>query len=206
MAKHREYYKGKVVASPKSKPWWVLWICVCLWFVNAPKMVQLCKFVWVIDLLVILPNPYFRTPTCPSTPKMLWAKECTPIPHSFVVFTLDPHLSPLKNLGMCHQWYMMWYKMVFVGRFRFMFSSFKLWSVTHFQIVGFQLRDGGVIDFLLSCCNKILNAIQRHKFQGILHYFFHHHQVHNRLLILKSSIIIILIHEMDKKNKYTCNS
>ncbi len=26
-----------VVASPKSEPWWVLWICVCPWFVRAPK-------------------------------------------------------------------------------------------------------------------------------------------------------------------------
>jgi hypothetical protein len=34
--------KGKVVASPKSKSWWVLWICVCPWFVHAPKVLQLC--------------------------------------------------------------------------------------------------------------------------------------------------------------------
>jgi hypothetical protein len=33
--------KGKVVASPKSKPWWVLWIQVCPWFVLAPKVLQL---------------------------------------------------------------------------------------------------------------------------------------------------------------------
>ncbi len=24
--RHKVYYKGKVVASPKSKPWWVLWV------------------------------------------------------------------------------------------------------------------------------------------------------------------------------------
>jgi hypothetical protein len=29
--------RGKVVASPKSGPWWVLWIHVCPWFVRAPK-------------------------------------------------------------------------------------------------------------------------------------------------------------------------
>ncbi len=53
--------RGKVVASPKSGPWWVLWIHVCLWFVWAPKcssyaltnlLFVLCRFVWVIDLLV----------------------------------------------------------------------------------------------------------------------------------------------------------
>jgi hypothetical protein len=30
--------KGKVVASPKSGSWWVLWILGCSWFVLAPKM------------------------------------------------------------------------------------------------------------------------------------------------------------------------
>jgi len=30
--------RGKVVTSPKSGPWWILWICVCPWFVHALKM------------------------------------------------------------------------------------------------------------------------------------------------------------------------
>jgi len=30
--------RGKVVASPKFGPWWVLWVSVCLWFVRAPKV------------------------------------------------------------------------------------------------------------------------------------------------------------------------
>jgi hypothetical protein len=34
--------RGKVVASPKFGLWWVLWIRVCLWFVLAPKVLQLC--------------------------------------------------------------------------------------------------------------------------------------------------------------------
>jgi hypothetical protein len=29
--------RGKVVASPKSGPWWVLWVQVCLWLVLTPK-------------------------------------------------------------------------------------------------------------------------------------------------------------------------
>jgi len=41
VAKHKEYYKGKVVASPKSGLWWVLWVRVCSWLVRAPKMFQL---------------------------------------------------------------------------------------------------------------------------------------------------------------------
>ncbi len=36
------YYKGEGVASPKSGPWWVLWVWVCSWLVLAPKMFKLC--------------------------------------------------------------------------------------------------------------------------------------------------------------------
>ncbi len=42
MAKHKVYYKRKVMASPKSGPWWVLWVRVCPWLVLTPKMFQLC--------------------------------------------------------------------------------------------------------------------------------------------------------------------
>jgi hypothetical protein len=33
--------RGKVMASPKFGPWWVLWIRVCSWLVRAPKMLKL---------------------------------------------------------------------------------------------------------------------------------------------------------------------
>jgi hypothetical protein len=58
--------RGKVVATPKSRPWWVLWICVCPWLVYAPKCYNyawtnllfcLCKFMWVSEVLVNLANP-----------------------------------------------------------------------------------------------------------------------------------------------------
>jgi len=57
---------GKVVASFKSGLWWVLWVQICLCFIHAPKCFNyiltnwsfsLCKFVWVIELLVNLPSP-----------------------------------------------------------------------------------------------------------------------------------------------------
>jgi hypothetical protein len=65
MARHKLYYKGKVVASPKSGLWWVLWVHVCPWLVHAPKcsnytptnLFGLCKSVWVIEVLVNLPSP-----------------------------------------------------------------------------------------------------------------------------------------------------
>jgi hypothetical protein len=34
--------RGKVVASPKSRLWWVLWVRVCPWLVLEPKVFQLC--------------------------------------------------------------------------------------------------------------------------------------------------------------------
>ncbi len=34
--------RGKVVASPKSGAWWVLWVRICPWLVQEPKVLKLC--------------------------------------------------------------------------------------------------------------------------------------------------------------------
>jgi hypothetical protein len=34
--------RGKMVASPKSRSWWVLWVRVCMWLVLTSKVLQLC--------------------------------------------------------------------------------------------------------------------------------------------------------------------
>ncbi len=55
MERHIVYYKGKGVASLKSRPWWVLWVQVCLWLVLAPKVFQLCTnqlVVWFVQIRV----------------------------------------------------------------------------------------------------------------------------------------------------------
>ncbi len=47
--------RGKVVASLKSRPRWVLWICVCMWLVHAPKVLQLLinqLIVWFVQVRV----------------------------------------------------------------------------------------------------------------------------------------------------------
>jgi hypothetical protein len=58
--------RGKVVASPKSRSWWVLWVRICPWLVLTSKVFQMCTnqlIVWFVQvrvnewLLVILPNP-----------------------------------------------------------------------------------------------------------------------------------------------------
>jgi hypothetical protein len=47
--------RGKVLASPKFRPWWILWIHVCLWWVCAPKVLQLHTnqlVVWFVQVYV----------------------------------------------------------------------------------------------------------------------------------------------------------
>jgi hypothetical protein len=47
--------RGKVVASPKSEPWWILWVWVCLWLVLAPKVLKLYTnqlVVWFVQVCV----------------------------------------------------------------------------------------------------------------------------------------------------------
>jgi hypothetical protein len=49
----------------------------------------LCKSVWIIDLLIIGFSSHTRALARRSIVEVLWAKEHTPIPYPFVVFTLD---------------------------------------------------------------------------------------------------------------------
>jgi hypothetical protein len=48
--------RGKVVALPKSKPWWIMWVRVCPWLVLAPKMLKLCTNQLVVWFRVICVN------------------------------------------------------------------------------------------------------------------------------------------------------
>ncbi len=70
--------RGKVVASPRSKLWWILWVRVCLWLVRALKcsnyalkklivcFVQVCVNNW---LLVNLPSPIPELQHTPLPPR-----------------------------------------------------------------------------------------------------------------------------------------
>jgi hypothetical protein len=50
-------------------------------------------------MFVILPSPHPKAPAHPSTPKVLRTKKCALTPYSFVIFTLDLHLSLPRSLG-----------------------------------------------------------------------------------------------------------
>jgi hypothetical protein len=61
--------------------------------------------VLVIELLVNIPNPHLKTPTHPSTPEVLRAREYTPTPFISVVFTFGLAMNPSKSLGVHHSFY-----------------------------------------------------------------------------------------------------
>jgi len=99
--------RGKVVASPIFRPWWVLWVYVCLWFIRALKcsnyaltnlLFGLCRSMWVINLLVILPNPYLEALAHPSTPEVLWTEERTFNSSFFRCFHLGLTFKSIKEL------------------------------------------------------------------------------------------------------------
>ncbi len=94
MARHKAYYKGKGGGFPKSGMWWVLWDCVCMWLVCAPKcsnytltnlLFGLCRSMWVIELLFNLSKSHPGAPTGPSTPEVLRSKKHAPTPSPFDV-------------------------------------------------------------------------------------------------------------------------
>ncbi len=58
--------RGKVVVSPKSESWWVLWVCVaqgsslhqkCYNYALTNLLFGLCMSMWVIKLLFNIPSP-----------------------------------------------------------------------------------------------------------------------------------------------------
>jgi len=59
----------------------------------------LYKSMWIIDLLVIHPNPHPKALARPSTFKVLQAKEQTPTLYPFVVFTFGFVIEFIKKLG-----------------------------------------------------------------------------------------------------------
>ncbi len=98
--------RGKVVASPKSKLWWVLWVRIYPWLVLAPIVFQLCtnhlvlvlcKFVWVVEAcqFFLVRSQSSSTPLYPF--KVLRVREHASTPYSSVVFSLDSHLSPSRS-------------------------------------------------------------------------------------------------------------
>jgi hypothetical protein len=76
--------RGKVVASLKSGPWWVLWVQVCPWFV--------CRFVWVIKCLsfFLVPSRSSSTPLYPQSATSQGAcPQLLTLPMFCLIFTFE---------------------------------------------------------------------------------------------------------------------
>ncbi len=99
--------RGKVVASPKSRLWWVLWVRVYSWWVHAPRcsnyaltnlLFVLCKSVWVIEMLVNLLSPIMELQHAPLPLKSYE-------PRSTLQFFLLSLSSPLgSQLNLSRAW------------------------------------------------------------------------------------------------------
>ncbi len=99
--------RGKVMASLKSGPWWVLWVRACPWFVVAPKvfplcinhlMLGLCTFVWVIEAC-----QFFLVSSRSSSTPLYPSKCCEPgsSPNSllFRCFQFETHIWVPQGVG-----------------------------------------------------------------------------------------------------------
>jgi len=99
--------RGKVMASPKSGLWWVLWVRACPWLVDAPKcfnhaltnlLFNLCRFMWIIDSFVTHCSPHPKAPAHPSTLKCY---ELKAYPNSFWCFHFWIHIWVFQGVWGC---------------------------------------------------------------------------------------------------------
>jgi hypothetical protein len=109
---HKVYYKGEGGGFPQVRAVVRFVSPSCLWFILAPKVLQLCtnhfvlvlcKPMWVNKTccqFFLVPSWNSNTPFYPS--KVLRARECAPTPCSSVVFYLGLTFESLKELGACH--------------------------------------------------------------------------------------------------------
>jgi hypothetical protein len=100
MAKHRKYYEGEGGGFPQV--WAVVNLCMsvhqkCSNQILTNLLFSLCRFVRIIDLFVTCPSPHLGAPTCPSTLKMLWARERTSTPSFSIVSTFGLPLEYFKE-------------------------------------------------------------------------------------------------------------
>jgi len=99
--------RGKMVASPKFEPWWVLWVQICSWLVLAPKcsnyaltnlLFGLCKFMWVSDCSSFFLIP-FRSSNTPLYSQSAANQRACPNSLRFRCFHLRYTFESIKELG-----------------------------------------------------------------------------------------------------------
>ncbi len=114
MAKHKEYYKGE--GGGFIQVWAVVSLvnlCLsmachmhqkCSNYALTNLLFGLCRFVWIIYLLVTHPSPHPGAPTCPSTLKMCCKLRNVPQLFILPLFSLlDSHLNLSRRLRVRHE-------------------------------------------------------------------------------------------------------
>jgi hypothetical protein len=101
--------RGKVVASPKSEPWWILWVCVCPWLVLTPKTFKLRTnklVIWFVQVHVSSWCLSFFLVPILELQHALLPPECYEgvCPNSLLFrrFTSNSHSSLSRSLGVRH--------------------------------------------------------------------------------------------------------
>jgi hypothetical protein len=103
--------KGKVMASPKSGLWWVLWVRGCPWLILASKVLQLCTnhpklvlctFVWIIEAcqLFLVPS---RNSSRPLYPSKCYKPRSSPDSLLFRCFQFGTHIWVPQGVGSASQ-------------------------------------------------------------------------------------------------------
>ncbi len=137
--------KGKVMASLKSGPWWILWIHVssvhqkCSNYALTNSVFGLCKSVWVIDLFVIFSSFHPGTPAWPFTPKCCERGKVSQL-LIFLLFTLWTHNWIHKRVWRCVNHPLLSNALIF-------YDEYGL--IIHLNYLQRTLKRG-VIDFFLS--------------------------------------------------------
>jgi hypothetical protein len=109
---HREYYKGEGGGFPSSlnhgescescESMYAHGESVhqkCSNYTLANLLFGLCRSVWIINSFVTCLSLHLEAPTCPSTPEMLWGKQCTSTIFHSIVFTLRLAIESIKEFG-----------------------------------------------------------------------------------------------------------
>jgi hypothetical protein len=112
VAKHREYYKGGRWLLPPSSGHGEFCESIfaygssvhqrCSNYAFTNLLFGLCKFIWIIDFLVICRNPHLGVLARPSTPEMLWDWG---VPQLLILPLFSPwdlQLNLSRSLGVRH--------------------------------------------------------------------------------------------------------
>jgi hypothetical protein len=109
MTNHKEYYKGEGCGFPPNmgcgescESMYAHGSHVhqkCSNYALTNLLFSLCRSKWIIDLLVIHPNPHFRAPIHPFYLEVLWTRKCITTYFYSIVFIFRFAFESFKKFG-----------------------------------------------------------------------------------------------------------